>query len=75
MIAGAHAEHSMLGAVLYPICDDLSSVIGLLRSKDVTCANPVETEWGISTSVRLPSGGEIGPYQPTHPTMIQAHST
>ena len=55
-----HAEHPMLGAVLCLMCDDLSSVIGLLRSKDVTCANPVETEWGISTSVRLPSGGEIG---------------
>ncbi len=50
MIAGAHAEHPMLGAVLYLMCDDLSSVIG------------------------LPSRGEIGLYEPTHPTMIQAHS-
>jgi hypothetical protein len=70
-----HAEHSMLGGLLYLMCDDLGSVIGLLKSKGVTCANPVEAEWGISTSVRLPSGGEIGLYQPTHRTMIEARST
>jgi hypothetical protein len=70
-----HAEHPMLGGLLYLMCDDLSSVIGLLESKGVACANPVEAEWGISTSVRLPSGGEIGLYQPTHRTMIGAPST
>jgi hypothetical protein len=70
-----HAEHPMLGAVLYLMCDDLSSVIGLLKSKGVTCGNPVEAEWGISTSVRLPSGGEIGLYQPTHRTIIEARTT
>ncbi len=70
-----HAEHPMLGALLYLMCDDLSGVIELLESKGVACANPVEAEWGTSTSVRLPSGGEIGLYQPTHRTMIEARST
>jgi hypothetical protein len=70
-----HAEHPMLGAVLYLMCDDLGCVIGSLKSKGVDCATPVEAEWGISTSIRLPSGGEIGLYQPTHPTMIKAGST
>jgi hypothetical protein len=73
-----HAEHPILGGLLYLMylmCDDLSSVIGLLKIKGVTYANPVEAEWGISTSVRLPSGGEIGLYQPTHRTMIEARST
>ena len=70
-----HAEHPMLGAVLYLMCDDLGSVIGSLKSKGVDCATPVEAEWGISTSIRLPSGDEIGLYQPTHPTMIKAGST
>jgi hypothetical protein len=71
-----HAEHPMLGGLLYRImCDDLGSVIGLLKSKGVTCANPVEAEWRISTSVWPPSGGEIGLYQPTHRTMIEARST
>ncbi len=70
-----HAEVPMLGGLLYLMCDDLSSVIGWLKSKGVVCADPMEAEWGISTSVRLPSGGEIGIYQPTHRTMIEAGST
>jgi predicted enzyme related to lactoylglutathione lyase len=70
-----HAEHPMLGAVLYLMCDDLRSVIARLKNKGVVCASPVEAEWGISTSLRLPSGGKIGLYQPTHPTMIEMHST
>jgi hypothetical protein len=69
-----HAEHPMLGAVLYLMCDDLHSMMQSLEGKGVACATPVETEWGISTSLRLPSGGEIGLYQPTHPTMIGARS-
>jgi hypothetical protein len=70
-----HAEHPMLGGLLYLMCNDLSSEIELLKSKGVAYATPVEAEWGISTSVRLPSGGEIGLYQPAHPTMIKAGST
>jgi hypothetical protein len=70
-----HAEHSMLGVVLYLMCDDLRSLVGSLESKGVACATPVEAEWGITTSLRLPSGGEIGLYQPTHPTMIGARLT
>jgi hypothetical protein len=70
-----HAEHPMLGAVLYLMCDDLRSSMQTLESKGVTCATPVEADWGISTSIRLPSGGEIGLYQPRHPTMVRAHAT
>jgi hypothetical protein len=70
-----HAEHPMLGAVLYLMCNDLSSLVASLESKGVACAAPAEADWGISTSVQLPSGGEIGLYQPTHPTMIGARST
>ena len=69
-----HAEHPMLGGLLYLMCNDLSSEIELLKSKGMAYATPVEAEWGISTSVRLPSGGEIGLYQPTHRTMIEARS-
>jgi hypothetical protein len=68
------AEHPMLAAVLYLMCVDLRSVMQMLSSKGVVCATPVEAEWGISTSLRLPSGGEIGLYQPTHRTMIEACS-
>ena len=65
-----HAGHHLLGAVLYLMCNDLRSVIRSLETKKVHCAPMAEAEWGIATSVRLPSGGEIGLYQPTHPTAI-----
>ena len=65
-----HAERRMLGAVLYLMCDDLRSFMQSLERKGVPCASPIEAEWGISTTLRLPSGGEIGVYQPSHRTMV-----
>jgi len=60
----------MLGAVLYLMCDDLRSFMQSLEWKGVTCTSPIEAEWGISMTLRLPSGGEIGVYQPSHRTMV-----
>ncbi len=65
-----HGGHQLLGSVLYLICDNLPALTKSLQTKGVTCS-PVETEdWGIKTTIRLPSGGEIGLYQPTHPTAL-----
>ena len=63
-----HAEHEMAGAVLYLMCDDLPSVMRWLETKRVTCSPVMEAEWGIATAIRLPSGSEIGLYQPKHAT-------
>jgi hypothetical protein len=41
-----------------------------LQAKGVSCTKIEEAEWGLKTTVRLPSGGEIGLYQPAHPTAI-----
>lgn len=60
----------MLGAEFYLMCDDLQALIKSLAARNVTCA-AIETErWGIKTTIRLPSGGTIGLYQPTHPTAL-----
>lgn len=65
-----HAGHQMLPSAVYFMCDDLKSTMKELAAKKVQCTE-VETEnWGIRTTVRLPSGGEIGLYQPTHPTAL-----
>jgi hypothetical protein len=57
----------LLSGALYLMCDDLKATIKSLAAKDVKCA-PVKNErWGIVTSIRLPSGGQIGLYQPKHP--------
>jgi len=65
-----HAEHELLGAVLYMMCDDLNQTMESLKAKNVTCSPVSKAEWGTFTIVRLPSGGEIGLYQPAHPTAI-----
>jgi catechol 2,3-dioxygenase-like lactoylglutathione lyase family enzyme len=65
-----HAGQEMLGAVLSLICDDLEAEVALLTTKGVQ-STPVQTaQWGITTSIPLPSGGKIGLYQPLHPTAL-----
>jgi hypothetical protein len=72
--AQVHGGRSLLGAVVYLMCDDLEAEIKRLQAKKVSCS-PVETErWGSKTTLRLPSGGELGLYQPTHPTAFNLKS-
>lgn len=68
------ADHDLLGAILYLMCDDLLAMVNSLEAKNVRCAAITEARWGMSTSIQLPSGGEIGLYQPTHPTALDSHS-
>jgi hypothetical protein len=60
----------MLGAEFYLMCDDLQSFIESLAARNVKCAPVERARWGIKTAIPLPSGGEIGLYQPTHPTAL-----
>ncbi len=68
--AQLHAEDNLLGTVLYLMCDDLPSFVKSLQAKNVQCTEIEEAGWGIKTTIKLPSGGEIGLYQPKHPTAI-----
>ncbi len=52
------------------MCDDLAGMMRLLETRNVACGPVTEAAWGISTTVRLPSGLEIGLYQPSHETAI-----
>jgi hypothetical protein len=65
-----HAGRQLLGSVLYLMCDDLRDTIISLREKGVECTEVSTEAWGIKTTIRLPSGGEVGLYQPTHPTAL-----
>ena len=65
-----HAEHAMLGAVLYLMCDDVDAVHAALAKKGIELAPVQKADWGRFTSMRLPSGGSIGLYQPAHETAI-----
>ena len=69
-----HAGNPLLGGVLYLMCDDLSATVAALRKKKVRCRRVVAAPWGKATSFRLPSGGEVGLYQPRHPVALQLRS-
>ncbi len=66
--AQSHGGHSLLGALVYLMCDDLGETVKTLQAKNVVCGAIDRAPWGITTTVRLPSGGEIGLYQPLHQT-------
>lgn len=63
-------EHEMLGTVLYLMCEDLRSFLQILESKNIPYTPLEEAGWGLKTTIRLPSGGSIGLYQPAHPTAL-----
>jgi catechol 2,3-dioxygenase-like lactoylglutathione lyase family enzyme len=65
----AHGRRE-LGAVLYLMCDDLTATIKSLQAKKVVCSPVEKARWGSKTSFRLPGGGEIGLYEPSHPMAI-----
>jgi len=55
---------------VYFICDDLKAEMASLAKKKVECSEVQEARWGSITKIRLPGGGEIGLYQPKHPTAL-----
>ena len=65
-----HAGHQILGAVVYLMCDDLHATMASLAASHVRCTAIAEQRWGTTTTIALPSGGEIGLYQPSHPTAL-----
>jgi catechol 2,3-dioxygenase-like lactoylglutathione lyase family enzyme len=63
---------SMAAAHLYLMCDDVEEEVKKLEAKGVQCSPRQRERWGIKTSLRLPSGNELGIYQPLHVTALHA---
>jgi catechol 2,3-dioxygenase-like lactoylglutathione lyase family enzyme len=59
---------------LYLMCDDLKAEIAALGAKGVRWSEVQEARWGSITRLRLPGGGEVGLYQPRHPTALNLGS-
>jgi len=56
---------------LYLMCDDVHALTKTLQSKGVELAMPIaDRGWGLVTRLKLPSGDQIGLYQPKHPTAL-----
>ena len=56
---------------LYLMCDDIEATVAELRGRGVGFSRPVSDEgFGLMTAIELPGGGELGLYEPRHPTAI-----
>jgi catechol 2,3-dioxygenase-like lactoylglutathione lyase family enzyme len=62
-----HPADGPSGHELFLMCDDVEAAVRDLAARGVECA-PIEQErWGSVTRVRLPSGADVGLYEPRHP--------
>jgi hypothetical protein len=56
---------------LYLMCDDIDATVDALKGKGVQFAGPVTDEgWGLLTAIELPGGGQLGLYEPRHPSPL-----
>jgi catechol 2,3-dioxygenase-like lactoylglutathione lyase family enzyme len=64
-----HPAETSGRAELYLMCDDVEATVRELTAKGVATTGEITDErWGRLTSIRLPGGGELGLYEPRHPT-------
>ena len=56
---------------LYLMCDDIHATVAELQAKGVRLSRPISDERrGLSTTIAMPDGGELGLYEPRHPTAV-----
>jgi catechol 2,3-dioxygenase-like lactoylglutathione lyase family enzyme len=61
---------SASAASLYLMCDDVRETVQRLQAQGVACGPLAEERWGVRTTLRLPSGTELGLYHPSHSTAL-----
>jgi predicted enzyme related to lactoylglutathione lyase len=67
----AHPADEGGGHELYLMCDDVHATVAELKAKGVDVAGSISDEgFGLVTAIRLPGGGELGLYQPKHPSPL-----
>ena len=55
---------------LFLMCDDLKKTMADLQNKGVGFGPITQAPYGSLTTIKLPDGGELGLYQPRHPTAL-----
>lgn len=68
--AAVHPATAAGGAELFLMCDDLEGDIAMLVQNGVRCSEIQQARWGATVRIGLPGGGELGLYQPRHPTAL-----
>jgi catechol 2,3-dioxygenase-like lactoylglutathione lyase family enzyme len=70
--AGSEGEAGAAGSgrhEVYLMCDDIEATVAELSARGAEFTEPVaDRGFGLLTTMRVPGGGELGLYQPKHPT-------
>jgi predicted enzyme related to lactoylglutathione lyase len=58
---------------LYLMCDDVHATVKELKAQGVEVIREVTDEgFGLASAIKLPGGGELGLYEPRHPSPLIA---
>jgi catechol 2,3-dioxygenase-like lactoylglutathione lyase family enzyme len=56
---------------LFLMCDDIHGAVEELKAKGVEFTRAISEErWGLTTALAIPGGGELGLYEPRHPSPL-----
>lgn len=55
---------------LFLLCDDVRAFVARMAEREIVCSEPQVERWGIVTRLPLPGGGQVGVYQPDHPSPL-----
>ena len=71
---GIHPTEKDSSHEIFLMCDDIKTTVKELKGKGAEFTQSIKKEtWGLLTYIRIPGGGKIGLYQPTHPTILQTN--
>jgi catechol 2,3-dioxygenase-like lactoylglutathione lyase family enzyme len=60
---------------LYFMCDDIHATVEGLKTKGVEFTTGITDErWGRTTTLKLPGGGHVALYEPSHPSPLHPTS-
>ncbi|MGH2943151.1 MAG: VOC family protein [Solirubrobacteraceae bacterium] len=67
----AHPDEDGGRHELYLMCDDIRATVDELTAKGVEIVRDVaDAGFGLVTTIRLPGGGDLGLYEPRHPSPL-----
>lgn len=67
---GVHPDDGPDRHELYLMCDDIAATSAELRAKGVEVGEPDDQGFGLMATLRVPGGGELGLYEPRHPSPL-----
>lgn len=70
---GIHPTDNDVHHELYLSCDDIHATVAKLKTKGAEINGSINDEvWGLVAWVKIPGAGQLGIYQPKHPTALPA---